>query len=74
MVLNECYPCLSTILDGNTVGADAECLIIRAVHRKTHNIIQVLISLKLYGKKLSGEEIASNILLQLGRHSLDPIN
>ena len=72
MILDECYPFFSTVSDGSPVGADAECLIVRAVDRKTHCIRQVLISVRLYDKKLSGEQIASNILLQLGRFNLEP--
>ena len=72
MLLDECYPFFSTVSDGSPGGADAECLIVRAVDRKTHCIRQVLISVRLYDKKLSGEQIASNILLQLGRFNLEP--
>ena len=39
---------------------------------KTHYIRQVLISVRLYGAKLSGEQTASNILLQLRRFNLEP--
>ena len=70
MILDECYPFYCTISDGSLVSADAECLIVRDIYRKSHRIRQVLISVRLYGKKLSGEQIASNILLQLGRFNL----
>ena len=48
MILDECYPFFSTVSDGSPVGADAKCLIVRAVDRKTHCIRQVLISVRIY--------------------------
>ena len=34
MILDECYPVLSTISDGSPIGTDTECLIVRAVDGK----------------------------------------
>ena len=59
-------------LDGTPVFAEAECVVIRLVHKETWEIIELVIHLKLYAESLNGESIAHNILESMMKHDLDP--
>ena len=58
----DCFPEFTLIMDGTPVFAEAECVKIRLVHKKTKRIHEFVVHLALYAKSLSGEQIAQHIL------------
>lgn len=64
-LIEDCYDEYSVTFDGSPIGDDAEAIALRLVHRKTKKAIDVIISIKLYGKKLTGLQIANNVIAEL---------
>lgn len=60
-LVKECFPEYSIIMDGTPVFAEAECLMIRLVHRKTFKIHQFVLHLQLYAEALDGATIAAHV-------------
>ena len=57
MFLQECYPESSITMDGTPLFAEAECIIIRVVHRKTRKIHELVIGLELFAEGLDGASL-----------------
>ena len=60
-VVTACFPQFGIIMDGTPLFAEAECLVIRLVHKKTFKIYQLLIHLQLYNTSLDGADIAQHV-------------
>jgi hypothetical protein len=68
-----CYPEFATISDGTPAGAEIEAIKVQMVQRHDYQIIEVLVKIKLYARKLKGGNIAHNLLYVLKRDcGLDP--
>jgi hypothetical protein len=50
-IMKGCYPEFATI----SAGAEIEAVNVRMVRRKDYKIIELLVTIKLHGKKLKGE-------------------
>jgi hypothetical protein len=54
-IMQGCYPEFATISDGTPAGAEIEAVKVRMVQRQDYKIIEVLVKIKLYARKLKGE-------------------
>ena len=55
----------SLTIDGYPIGDDAEAVCIRLIRNSDFKVIDLLLSLKLHNQKLSGDQIAKNVVLPL---------
>ena len=67
-IINESYKEFTLTIDGSPVGDDAEAICIRLIRKKNLKVIDLLLSLKLYNQKPSGEQIAKNVIIALREH------
>ena len=58
------------VIDGTPVFAEAECVVIRLVHKKTWEIYELVIHLGLYASSLNGEAIAKHCLEAIDMYGL----
>jgi len=66
-----CYDFFGTTTDGSPLGCNAEVISSRHVRKSDHQIITVVLSVRLYEASLTGENIGSNLVSELRRWSLD---
>ena len=57
-----CFPEYSLILDGCPLFDEAECVMVRIIHKKTLKIKTLVISVGLYPGSLDGDTICDNIV------------
>lgn len=60
-VINHCYPEFTVVMDGTPVFAEAECVVLRFVHRTSHKIKELVVHLGLYSESLDGITIAAHV-------------
>ena len=72
LIIEKYYPHFGVITDGSQLGANAAAIIIQLLRQKDHQIINLLVSVRLFDESLSGENIASNILSILTKFDLEP--
>ena len=53
-LIKECHEVFSATFNGSPIGDDAEAIAIRLVHRKTKKVIDIITSIKLCGRTLTG--------------------
>jgi len=70
-VLAACFPEFSLIMDGTPLFAEAECVVIRLVHKKTFEIVELIIHLAL---ALNGSAIGAHVFDTLNKYGLDAKN
>jgi hypothetical protein len=71
-IMGKCFPQFGTISDGTPVGVEAEAVKIRMVTRE-YKIIELLVSVSLFKFKLTGVNIANNLLTTIKEKcNLDP--
>lgn len=73
-LIDQCYPHFGVIADGSPLGVNAEAIIIRLLRMKDHQILDLLVSVRLFEGSLTGANIASNVLSVLRSFDLDPIH
>ena len=59
--LNECFAQYGLCIDGTPIFAEAECVVIRLVHKKTFKIVELVLHLQLYAGGLDSQAIAKHI-------------
>ena len=69
-MIGESYKEFSLTVDGSPIGNDAEAITLRLVNKITKKVSDVIISVKLYGKKLDGQAIANNVITELGEYGI----
>ena len=57
-----CYPEYAIIMDGTPIFAEADCVMIRVVHKETKKIHQLVVRLGLYAESLDGDTIAEHVV------------
>lgn len=60
-LVRDCYQQFSIIMDGTPVFAEAECLMVRLVHKTTWKIHQIVLHLELYAEALDGATVAEHV-------------
>lgn len=70
-IMSDCYRHFGTISDGSPLGANAEVIIVRMVRCSDLEIVDVVISVKLFESSMSGEGIAMLLLSELQNYGLD---
>ena len=70
-IIKKCFAQYGLTIDGKPLFAEAECVVIRLVHKTTWKIIELIIHLALYATSLNGEAIAKHILDAMNGHNLD---
>jgi len=63
--ISNCYKEFSTISDATPNGSEAEALKVQLVRKEDFKILEILVSLKLYKSKLTGEETANHLISSL---------
>lgn len=71
-IIADCYPEFTLIMDGTPVFAEAECVMLRFVHKGNRKIYEFVVHLGLYAESLDGNTIATHVadVLTGGRLSL----
>jgi hypothetical protein len=71
-IIADCYPEFTIIMDGTPVFAEAECVMLRFVHKTNKKIYEFVVHLGLYAESLDGNTIAKHVadVLTGGRLSL----
>ena len=59
--LNECFAQYGLCIDGTPIFAEAECVVVRVIQKKTFKIIELIIHLQLYAGSLDGDAVAKHI-------------
>ena len=71
MMIKECFPQFGLAFDGLPLFDEAKCVVIRLVHKRTWNIVELIIHLALYAISLDSEAIAKYICDAMAEYSLD---
>ena len=64
-LIEDSYEAFSITFNSSLIGDDAEATSIRLVRRVIKKVTNIIMSIKLHGKKLSGSQIASNVIAEL---------
>ena len=72
--MTQCYEVYGTISDGSPLGGNVQVIMVRMVRTSDHKIVDLLLLVRIYKASLSGVNIASNILSELGRYKLEQEN
>ena len=67
-MIKESYKEFALTIDGSPVGDDTEAVCIRLIRKSDLKVSDRLLSLKLHNQKLSGEQIAKDVVLALREH------
>ena len=73
-LISECYAEYSHTMDGSHFHTEAECIIIRVVHKKTNKIHEIVVCLGLFAKSLDGATIAQHTVETLTGESVENDN
>ena len=60
-IIADCYPEFTVIMDGTPVFAEAECVMLRFVHKGNRKIFEFVVHLGLYAESLDGNTIARHV-------------
>ena len=71
--LDQCHPEFTVIMDGTPCFAEAECVMIRVVHKRTGRIHEFVIHLGLYSESLDGATIAEHVSETLTRSDTEEV-
>lgn len=70
-LIEECCDACSVTFDRSPARDDAKAISLRLAHRATKKVINVIASVKLHGKKLTGMQIANNVIAELRQHGIN---
>jgi hypothetical protein len=59
--VQDCFQQFSIIMDGTPIFAEAECLMVRLVHKTTWKIHEIVLHLELYAEALDGATVAEHV-------------
>lgn len=59
--IKECYPEFAMVADGTPTFAEAECVIVRVVHKHTKKIHQLVVRIGLFSESLDGATLAEHV-------------
>ena len=60
-LITDCYPEFAVVMDGTPIFAEAECVVLRFIHKRTYRILEFVVHLGLYTEALDGNTIAQHV-------------
>jgi len=60
-MIKNCFPQYAITVDGSPYFAEAECVVMRMVHRKSFKIVELIVRLELFSESLDGATIAKHL-------------